>query len=135
MRMRVVVKPDGGVDVLDVSRRYLDHTTDTVRRAGLDNVTPTLGDGRSLPYSENSFDAAYLVTVIGEIRDPPQAIRELRRVVRPGGRIVFGETLIDPDYPRLGWLRERAGEAGLELERRIGSPLGYFARFRLRSSG
>jgi hypothetical protein len=50
--------------------------------------------------------------------------------VKPDGRIVVGEIFIDPDFPRLGWLVGRALAAGLLLERRTGSPLGYFARFR-----
>ena len=119
----------GRLDVLDVSEHYLDHTMRTVRGAGHANVIPKRAGGESLPYPDASFDAAYLVTVIGEIPDPAAALRELRRVVRAGGRVVFGETLIDPDYPRLRWLTARAREAGLELERRVGSPLGYFARF------
>ena len=119
----------GHLDILDVSERYLDHTMERVRRTGCANVTATRADGGSLPYPDDSFDAAYLVTVIGEIRDPQAAMRELGRVVKPGGRVVFGETVIDPDYPRLAWLTARAREAGLDPGRRAGSPLGYFARF------
>jgi len=37
------------------------------------------------PYPDGSFDAAYLIGVLGEIPDPAAALGELRRVLRPGG--------------------------------------------------
>ncbi|GIE89764.1 class I SAM-dependent methyltransferase [Actinoplanes regularis] len=40
-----------------------------------------------LPFAEDSFDAAVANFVINHVGDPMAAIRELRRVVRPGGRI------------------------------------------------
>jgi hypothetical protein len=41
-----------------------------------------------------------------------------------------GEVLGDPHWVSPGALERRAAEAGLRLERRIGSPLGYFAVLR-----
>ena len=121
--------PAGAVDILDVRQPYLDHTIRRAHARGLENVAPTLGDGGSLPYADASFDAAYLVTVLGEIPDPRSALDELRRVLKPSGRLVVGETLIDPDYSTLGRLVRGARAAGFALERRRGSPVGYFARF------
>jgi len=123
------VGPAGAVEILDVRQTYLDHTMRRARGRGLENVVPTLGDGDSLPYADASFDAAYLVTVLGEIPDPRSALGELFRVLKPSGRLVVGETLIDPDYTSLGTLVRRAGIAGFALERRRGSPVGYYARF------
>ena len=65
-----------------------------------------------------------------EIPDPDAAVRELARVLRPGGRLVVGELLGDPHYVTLGTLRSRAEAAGLAFERRVGPKVGYFARFR-----
>jgi SAM-dependent methyltransferase len=124
------LQPEGRLEIVDVGRRYLDHTVERARRAGLRNVVPTLSDGESLPFADASFDAAYLVSTLGEIPDPPAALRELRRVLKPAGRLVVGEIVIDPDFPRLRWLRERARACGLLLEEQVGTPLGYFARFR-----
>jgi SAM-dependent methyltransferase len=124
------VKPDGEVDVLDLQQEMLDHT---MRRAGerrLANVTPTQADATSMPYESGSFDAAYLVTVLGEIPDQDAAFRELARVLKPGGRLVVGELFGDPHYVRLAPMRLRASGAGLAFERRVGSALGFFARFR-----
>jgi hypothetical protein len=66
---------------------------------------------------------------LGEIPGQDLALRELARVIRPGGRLVVGELFGDPHWVRFGALRERAERAGLRFERRVGGPLGYFGRF------
>ena len=121
---------DGVLELLDVRQRYLDHTIAQAGAAGLTNVVPSLGDGASLPYPDGAFDAAFLVTVLGEIPDPDAALADLRRVLKPTGRLVVGEALIDPDFCTPRWLTEHAAAAGLRLEQRIGTPLGYFASFK-----
>ena len=123
------VKPDGEVEVLDLQQEMLDHTMRRAGERGLANVSPTRSDATSMPYEDGSFDAAYLVTVLGEIPDQDAAIRELARVLKPGGRLVVGELIGDPHYVRLGPLRLRASGAGLTYERRVGNALGYFVRF------
>ncbi len=123
------VKPDGTVDLLDLQQSMLDHTMRRAGEAGLSNITPTRSDATAMPFDDASFDAAYLVTVLGEIPDQAAALRELARVLKPGGRLVVGELLGDPHYVRLGPLRLRANGAGLSYDRRVGNALGYFARF------
>jgi SAM-dependent methyltransferase len=123
---------DGAVDVFDLQQEMLDHTMRAASERGIDNITATQGDARRLPYDDASFDAAFLVTVLGEIPDQDAALRELTRVVKPGGRVVIGELMGDPHYVTLGSMRLRAAGAGLEFERRVGNALGFFARFRRR---
>ena len=123
------VGPDGRLDVFDLQQEMLDHTTARAGERGLENLHPTLGDARDLPYPDATFDRAFLVTVLGEIPDQVAALRELRRVLKPSGRLVVGELMGDPHVVTLGRLRERAGAAGLRFERRVGNPLGFFARF------
>jgi ubiquinone/menaquinone biosynthesis C-methylase UbiE len=119
----------GTLDIFDLQQEMLDHTMRRATDAGLGNVAPTQGDARSLPYPDGSFDGAFLVTVLGEIPDQDAALRELARVLRPGGRVVFGEMALDPHMVRGSVLRERAERAGLREAGRLGGPLGYFARF------
>ena len=117
------------LDIFDLQQEMLDHTIRRAGEAGIENLVPQRGDARQLPYEDGSFDGAYLVTVLGEIPDQQAAVDELARVLRPGGRLIFGEILLDPHYVRERVLRERAERAGLRSAGRVGGPAGFFARF------
>ncbi len=119
----------GHLDVFDLQQEMLDHTLLRAEERGIGNIVAMQGDACALPFAEDTFDAAYLVTVLGEIPDQDAALRELARVVKRGGRVVVGELLGDPHWVSPGRLRTRAELAGLRFEHRIGTPLGYFARF------
>lgn len=123
------VEPGGRLEVLDLQQAMLDHTMKRARRRGVANISATQGDARELPYDDASFDAAYLVAVLGEIPDQEAALRELARVLRPGGRLVVGELFGDPHWVSPRKLGERTTAAGLVFKGRSGSALGYFARF------
>ena len=123
------VSPGGRIDIFDLQQEMLDHTLRRVGERGLTNITAAQGDARQLPYPNASFDAAVMVTVLGEIPDQAAALRELARVLKPGGRLVVGELFGDPHWVSPSRLRQRAEAAGLTFNRRSGTPLGYFARF------
>jgi ubiquinone/menaquinone biosynthesis C-methylase UbiE len=123
--------PEGRLDLFDLQQEMLDHTLGRAREHGLDaRMAATQGDAQALPYGDGEFDGAYIVCALGEIPDQDAALRELARVVKPRGRVVVGELAGDPHMVTTGALRRRADAAGLAFERRVGSPLGYFARLR-----
>ena len=105
---------DGGqVDVFDIQQEMLDHVMREANKRGVTNVQPALGDAQALPYADDSFDAAVLITVLGEIPDQERALRELARVLKPGGRLIVGEMFVDPHMVTLGQAARtwRAGRA------------------------
>jgi ubiquinone/menaquinone biosynthesis C-methylase UbiE len=125
----------GRLEVFDLQQEMLDHVSAKARERGVENVVPWQGDARDLLFEADRFDGAFLVTVLGEIPDQDAALRELARVVKPGGRVVFGEIALDPHMVTLRSLTERGERAGLRLDRRVGSPLAYVARFEVASAG
>lgn len=122
------VRHEGSVEVFDLQQEMLDHTIRRARERGLWNVTPTQGDAQDLPYEDDSFDAAVLITVLGEIPDQEAALRQIARVLRPGGRLIVGELFGDPHMVTTGALQRRGEAAGLRFGGRVGSALAYFAR-------
>src|SRR5215203_738602 len=124
------LEPEGTLEVLDIQQEMLDHTMRRARTLGISNIVPTRGDAQTLPYTDGHFDSAYLVATLGEVPDQGRALRELRRVLKRGGRLVVGEVLLDPHRVSFGDLRRLTNTAGLSYERRVEGRLGYFASFR-----
>jgi ubiquinone/menaquinone biosynthesis C-methylase UbiE len=121
----------GRLEVYDLQQQMVDHVRARATERGLSNVTAWTGDAQDMLFEDDRFDGAYLTLMLGEIPDQDAALRELRRVVKPGGRVVVGEIAADPHMVTFGALRTRAEQAGLQYERRLGGALAYFARFRV----
>ncbi|MEA2309314.1 MAG: hypothetical protein QOG86_2149 [Thermoleophilaceae bacterium] len=121
----------GKLEVFDLQQQMVDHVMGLAKERGIERITGWTGDAQEMIFEANRFDGAYLVLVLGEIPDQDAALRELARVVKPGGRVVVGELAADPHYVAFGSLKERAERAGLEFDRRVGGKLAYFARFRV----
>jgi ubiquinone/menaquinone biosynthesis C-methylase UbiE len=124
------LEPDGTLDVLDIQQEMLEHTMRRAHALGISNIVPTRGDAQALPYPDGHFDAAYLVATLGEVPDKERALRELRRVLKRGGRLVVGEVLLDPHRVSFDELRRLTEAVGLDHERTLKGSLGYFAAFR-----
>lgn len=120
--------PEGKLELFDLQQKFLDHVMRAAGERGLTNLVPTQGDATALPFEDASVDAVVLTAVLGEIPDTAAALREIRRVLKPGGRLVVGELFGDPHFTTLGSLKGQAGVAGLEYREHSGFWFGYFAR-------
>ncbi len=80
-------------------------------RARAAGVDLHLGDGRAerLPFADSSFDLVFTVAVLCFVADADAAIREMARVLRPGGRLVLGELNRWSSWAALRWAKGLAG--------------------------
>lgn len=122
-------QPNETVHAVAVQRAIIDCLRVRTRRQGRRNVEPIRGDGRRVSYPDDSFDAAYLVLVLGEMPAQERALAELARVLKSGSQLVAGESLLDQHFVTLVTLRRRAERRGFRFEDRVGTRVGYFARF------
>lgn len=113
----------GHVVAVDIEPRMTQRVRQRAAATGITNLTPLVASAHDLPFAEATFDAATMITVMGEIPDPVRALRNVRRVLRPAGTLACSELVVDPDYPLARTLQAWAGEAGLQVRLRIG---GFF---------
>jgi len=75
------------ITCIDVSETLIDAAR--VRLAGHANVRAEVADLHALPFPDASFDQVLLLNVLTHLRAPAQALTELARVLRPGGRLAL----------------------------------------------
>lgn len=79
----------GDIVGLDFSRNMLDYGDRKIKSLGLDKqITLVQGNAMSLPYEDNTFDYATIGFALRNVPDLVQVIREMQRVVKPGGLVV-----------------------------------------------
>src|ERR671938_1222658 len=80
---------DCSVTGIDLSSSMLEKARDRVARKGVRNVRLMQMDAANLKFADDTFDIVYAPYVISVVPDPVAVAREMRRVCRPGGRIVI----------------------------------------------
>ena len=102
-------------DVEDLRERFED--------AGLENVVTLLGDQTTMGLPENCCDGILLRLVYHHFTDPPKMREELRRALRPGGRLVVVEIVTQHGWEELEGVPDRGGH-GIEPEDLLEEMLG-----------
>ncbi len=74
---------------IDLSTSMLEKARERVARQALRNVRLIEMDAASLTFADDSFDIVYAPYLVSVVPDPVQVVREMRRVCRPGGKIII----------------------------------------------
>jgi len=101
---------------IDLSAEMLDKAVERVQTLAMPNVTLKVMDATSMDFEDDEFDKAVATYTISAVPDPVAVLREMRRVVKPGGVLVilnhfrserrivgWLEDLVAPLCTRLGW--------------------------------
>ncbi len=124
------VRPAGKVIAVDIQPKMIAQVQARVQAAGVTHVDTHVAGAYELPLEDASVDRAYLITVLPEIPDPVRALREIHRVLKPGGVVSMTEEFLDPDYPRRATTTAWAQAAGLEAAGSYGNGWCYTLNFR-----
>jgi SAM-dependent methyltransferase len=99
-RRVALLVPQGEVQGVERSADQLAKAT----RCAAPNVRFLQGDAQALPFDDGRFDVAYCRYLLEHVGDPARALREIRRVLKPGGKVFAQENnilvnLFDPECP------------------------------------
>jgi ubiquinone/menaquinone biosynthesis C-methylase UbiE len=99
-----------------------------IQETGIE-VDQRILSSEQLPFDDRSFDCVVSTLTLCSIEDVKQALRELYRVLKPGGRFLFLEHGLSPEpkvqkwQHRLNWLQMRIGD-GCRLDRNMREIIG-----------
>jgi len=103
---------------IDFSGSMLEIARERAARKDIRNVRLLQMDAADLKFAEDSFDIVYAPYLISVVPDPVKVAREMRRVCRPGGRIILLNHFLSPNpiLSRLERLLQRRPVDALHLE-------------------
>jgi ubiquinone/menaquinone biosynthesis C-methylase UbiE len=89
---------------LDPSPRLLDASREAAQAKGL-QADIRAGIGEAMPYADASFDTVLVTFTLCSVENAAQTLSEMRRVLRPGGKVLFAEHGRSPDAGVAKWQR------------------------------
>ena len=88
-------------------RVVIDPAMKMLKRADERDVTTCCGSALELPFQENQFDCVLCTDALHHIKNVPEALSEMTRVLKPGGQLVILEFHIVGSAGKLFWLFEK----------------------------
>lgn len=84
---------DRQITAVDISPKMLEQAKRRADKLGVD-VRLVEGDAQALPFEDNSFDSVVTTCVFCSVPDPVQGLREIHRVLKPGGKLLMLEHVL-----------------------------------------
>ena len=94
---------DCAVTGIDLSSSMLEKARERVARKDIHHVRLLQMDAASMQFADNSFDIVYAPYLISVVPDPVAVAREMHRVCRPGGSVIFLNHFRSPNRA-LAWI-------------------------------
>jgi len=108
-RILAKISPGAHITSIDISEESIAKANRAIENESILNVTFHRASVLSMPFPDECFDHVFVCFVLEHLEDPPKALLEIKRVLKPGGSI----TVIEGDHGSCFWHPET--EASLKL--------------------
>ena len=90
----LVFHPQGKeIAAIDISEGMLRHARRRAKKLGV-NICLEVADAQALPFADDTFDTVVATFLFCSVPDPVKGLREARRVLKPGGRLLLLEHVV-----------------------------------------
>ncbi|ABR47639.1 Methyltransferase type 11 [Alkaliphilus metalliredigens QYMF] len=117
----------------DIQSEMLDLAKKRLTKKKVFNVEYHLCNGVDFPFETNKFDIIYMVTVLGEIENKQQYVKEFYRLLCPNGIISISEQGGDPDKMSIEEIKDLLHDCGFEFDKLYGRKSNFTINFRKKS--
>ena len=121
---------NGKLVLLDIQKEMLDFAKKRLKKRKIENVEYILCNGVNFDLDNESFDRVFMVTVMGEIENKRNYLREIHRVLKNDGLLSISELAGDPDKLSKEELKSLVSENGFEESIFYGSRFNYTMNFK-----
>jgi ubiquinone/menaquinone biosynthesis C-methylase UbiE len=118
------------VDIQSAMLKQLERKLAKAEFRDITNIELKQASAYELPFEDETIELVLMVAVLQEVPDRARALREIRRVLRPGGILAVTELLQDPDYPWRSTTIKLCQREGFIIDGNFGNMWEYTVRFK-----
>jgi ubiquinone/menaquinone biosynthesis C-methylase UbiE len=122
--------PEGKLILFDIQESMLNIAKKRLSKKSINNVEYILSNGNKFPFPDNYFDIIFMVTVLGEVQNKDNYIKEFYRVLKKDGIIAISEQKGDPDLISVDELKNIFNKSNFSFTERYGNILFYTLIFK-----
>ncbi len=122
--------PYGKLVVTDIQKEMLSYTKKRVDKKKISNVEYHLSNGVDFPFKSASFNVIFMVTVLGEIVNQKDYIKEFYRLLEPHGILSISEQAGDPDKMSVDEIKALLQGSGFKFDKLYGTKNNFTINFR-----
>lgn len=115
MAIAQMLGPKGRVQAIDISNKMLDKALVNIHKAGLSNIELHNMDAEQLKFKSQYFDAASCAFGLFFLPNIPKGVKEIFRVLKPGGRFIFSSFSNQAFSPLVDLFHEHIGEYDIDI--------------------
>jgi len=120
----------GHLVLLDIQEEMLEMAKKRLVKRGILNVEYKLTNGLSFDIESNLFDRVFMVTVIGEVENKDNYLKEINRTLKKDGILSISELAGDPDKITIEEIQSLVCKHGFEVSQIFGNQRNYTINFR-----